>query len=271
MKKILLFLFMLLPITSFAEAASDGMTTIFEEHFDGLLYLHGSGMNSTYKVSPYVSLQSYKIKSINDVFPCIITPGRFSTVVYNNTEALGDFILSFKDYNNNISVSASLNNANGKKMRSRTYSKGETLLKATAVVMKGYPGKYKIDSSTEESIIDNDNQLKAAAQKQTQSRMMAITSMLANKDGEVVGFYWDAPNSAAFSNGEHKAYLAIPTTDIEGTATKPYYVFPEYATTAIGKIKEDGNKPLYYTINGRKCQQEFKGLVIVNGRKTIKR
>lgn len=49
MKKLLSLLFLLLPVASFAEETADDMTTIFEEHFDGWLYPHESGMNATYE------------------------------------------------------------------------------------------------------------------------------------------------------------------------------------------------------------------------------
>lgn len=161
---------------------------------------------------------------------------------------------------------------NGEIVRSRTYSEGETLPKATAVVMRGNPGKYNIDLSTEEGVTDNDNQLKGSDTKaKTIGNDGDNFYLLANKDDEGVGFYWGESSGAAFLNGEHKAYLAIPSTDIEGSAAKPCYVFTDDATTAIGKINEECSKPLYYTIDGKRCPQGFKGLVIANGRKTIKR
>lgn len=80
-----------------------------------------------------------------------------------------------------------------------------------------------------------------------------------------------AQNGAAFLNGEHKAYLAIPTTDINGSAAKSGYVFTEEGATAINKVSNNGSKPAYYTLDGKRCQQGYKGIMISNGRKTIKR
>lgn len=161
---------------------------------------------------------------------------------------------------------------NGKIVRSRTYSEGETLPKATAVVMRGNPGKYNIYTSTDEGIIDDANQLRGSDTKtNTIGNDGDNFYLLANKDGKGVGFYWGAQNGAAFPNGEHKAYLAIPSTDIEGSSAKPCYVFSEDAATAIGKINENDSKPLYYTLDGKRCPKGFKGIVITNGRKTIKR
>lgn len=162
---------------------------------------------------------------------------------------------------------------NGKIVKSRAYSEGETLPKATAVILRGKPGKYNLDTSTEEGTTDNNNQLKGSDTKAntTGNDGDYFFYMLANKDGEGVGFYWGAENGAAFLNGEHKAYLAIPKTDTYGSAAKPCYVFAEDAATAIGKTSDNETKPASYTLDGRLCPRGAKGIVISNGRKTIRR
>lgn len=161
---------------------------------------------------------------------------------------------------------------NGKIVKSRAYSEGDTLPKATAVILRGKPGKYNLDTSTEKGITDNNNQLKGSDTKaNTTGNDGDYFYMLANKDGEGVGFYWGAENGAAFLNGEHKAYLAIPKTDTYGSAAKPCYVFAEDAATAIGKTSDNETKPAFYTLDGRLCPRGAKGIVISNGRKTIRR
>lgn len=161
---------------------------------------------------------------------------------------------------------------NGKIVKSRAYSEGETLPKATAVILRGKPGKYNLDTSTEKGTTDNNNQLKGSDTKaNTTGNDGDYFYMVANKDGEGVGFYWGAKNGAAFLNGEHKAYLAIPKTDTYGSAAKPCYVFAEDAATAIGKTNGNETKPASYTLDGRLCPRGAKGIVISNGRKTIRR
>lgn len=161
---------------------------------------------------------------------------------------------------------------NGKIVKSHAYSEGETLPKATAVILRGKPGKYNLDTSTEKGTTDNNNQLKGSDTKaNTTGNDGYYFYMLANKDGEGVGFYWGAKNGAAFLNGEHKAYLAIPKTDTYGSAAKPCYVFAEDAATAIGKTSDNETKPASYTLDGRLCPRGAKGIVISNGRKTIRR
>ncbi len=160
----------------------------------------------------------------------------------------------------------------GKIVRSRTYSEGETLPKATAVVLRGTAGNYPLDNSTEDGVADDDIQLKGSDTKtSTTGNDGDKFYMLANKEGVGVGYYWGAQNGAAFLNGEHKAYLAIPATDVKGSAAKSGYVFTEDGTTAIGKVDAPESKSESYTLDGKRCQQGFKGIVISNGRKTIKR
>ncbi len=162
---------------------------------------------------------------------------------------------------------------NGQIVNSRTYSEGETLPTATAVVMKGKPGEYNFDTSTEEGIKDEDNQLKGTDKKtNTIGNDGDNFYMLANKNGNGVGFYWGAEYGAAFPNGEHKAYLAIPADTPEGGyAAKPCYVFTDDATTAIRKITDNISKHESYTLDGKPCPKGFKGIVITKGRKNIKR
>ena len=161
---------------------------------------------------------------------------------------------------------------NGKIVDSHTYKEDETVPKATAVVIKGKPGEYNLDLPTDEGIKDDDNQLKGSDTKTyTIGNDGDNFYLLAKKEGYGVGFYWGAEKGAAFQNGEHKAYLAIPATDIEGSAAKPCYVFTEDSTTAIRKIYDHESKSVSYTLDGRLCPQGFKGIVITNGRKTIKR
>ncbi len=157
-------------------------------------------------------------------------------------------------------------------VRSRTYSEGETVPKATAVILRGKQGNYALDTSTEEGVTDDENQLKGSDTKtNTTGNDGDKFYLLANKDGQGVGFCWGAQNGAAFLNGEHKAYLAIPSTDIKGAAAKSCYVFTEDDATAISKVVEQGCELIYYTLDGRRCQQGFKGMVITKGRKTVKR
>lgn len=105
MKKLLSLLFLLLPVASFAEEIADDMTTIFEEHFDGWLYPHESGMNATYEYKTSdISMQTYEAYNIPpNKLPCLrfakLSSYATKIIISNFTGAYGKFILSYKSYN----------------------------------------------------------------------------------------------------------------------------------------------------------------------------
>ena len=108
MKKILSLLFLLLPVASLAEESADNMTTIFEEHFDGWLYLHETGMNATYEYKPSdISMQTYEAYKISPAnLPCLrFAKQSYTKIIISNVMgAYGKFILSYKSYTGDISV-----------------------------------------------------------------------------------------------------------------------------------------------------------------------
>ena len=110
MKKLLSLLFLLLPVASFAEETADDMTTIFEEHFDGWLYPHESGMNAKYEYKTSdISMQTYEAYNIPpNKLPCLrfakLSSSATKIIISNFTGAYGKFILSYKSYNASFSV-----------------------------------------------------------------------------------------------------------------------------------------------------------------------
>ena len=123
MKNILLLLFLLLPIASFAEETADDMTTIFEEHFDGWLYLHETGMNATYDFKPSdISMQTYEAYHIPpNKLPCLrfAMQSRAKIIISNFTGASGKFILSYKSYNASFSVTYATDKDKAIKIKSK--------------------------------------------------------------------------------------------------------------------------------------------------------
>lgn len=161
---------------------------------------------------------------------------------------------------------------NGKILNSHTYYEGETLPKSTAVVLNGLPGKYYIESSEDDGFIDDDNQLHGSdANTLTVGNDGDLFYLLADSyDG--VGFYWGAENGAAFQNGAHKAYLVIPSSGDGTTMAKRNYVFNEDSTTGINNIERSMRKDSSaYGLDGKPITSGFKGIMIINGKKLIKR
>lgn len=124
MKNILLLLFLLLPIASFAEETADDMTTIFEEHFDGWLYPHESGMNAKYEYKTSdISMQTYEAYNIPpNKLPCLrfakLSSCATKIIISNFTGAYGKFILSYyKSYKASFSVTYATDKDEKKKLK----------------------------------------------------------------------------------------------------------------------------------------------------------
>ena len=125
MKNILLLLFLLLPIASFAEETADDMTTIFEEHFDGWLYPHESGMNAKYEYKTSdISMQTYEAYNIpHNKLPGLrfakLSSSATEIIISNFTGAYGKFILSYKSYKASFSVTYATDKDKAIKIKSK--------------------------------------------------------------------------------------------------------------------------------------------------------
>ena len=87
-------------------------------------------------------------------------------------------------------------------------------------------------------------------------------------NGTTIGFWWGAPDGAAFSVGANKAYLAVPAET--GSKIQGFTFGNGGDATSISTI---GNGQLTmenaYNLQGQKVGSEYKGIVIVNGKARI--
>ncbi len=83
-----------------------------------------------------------------------------------------------------------------------------------------------------------------------------------------LGFYWGAAGGAAFTAKSNGAYLAVEKT----ASAKSAFRF-DGTTTAISAINTENAKTgnAVYNIQGQRVGANYKGLVIVNGKKVIKK
>lgn len=94
---------------------------------------------------------------------------------------------------------------------------------------------------------------------------------LANDKVDHLGFYYGAENGGAFTNGAHKAYLAVKT---ETLSQKRGFSF-DSMTTGINHVvanAEQAKHTVIYDLNGRRVNSlnaAAKGIYIVNGKKVI--
>jgi hypothetical protein len=94
-----------------------------------------------------------------------------------------------------------------------------------------------------------------------------MLSLNEKSDPASVGFYYGADGGAAFTNGAHKAYLALTTEQAAG-AKRVWF-----DTTGISSIKTvENNSQDVYTVTGvqvNKSSNMPKGIYIVGGKKTV--
>ena len=152
--------------------------------------------------------------------------------------------------------------------RSQEYKKGDVLPKGTAVVLEAKEGKYIFEETSKTGETDPHNALCG-------SDSTTITSggevyYVFGKGSNGVGFYWKEANGKAFTTEAHKAYLVY--TPSKTTNAKSFLGF-DVALEIQGpmvreKITFDG--PIY-NLAGQRVDKDYKGIIIVNGKKYLNR
>lgn len=154
------------------------------------------------------------------------------------------------------------------------YTAGTTVPASTALVLKATD--ELTESKTFNAVVVNstdaaptDNLLHGTVEAaQTNVEGAAAYYKLANGD-KGIGFYYGAENGAAFTNGAHKAYLAVT-----GTMSQMKGFSLDGMTTGINQVSTTNtvNDANIYDLNGRRIQSlgaAQKGIYIVGGKKVI--
>lgn len=151
----------------------------------------------------------------------------------------------------------------------QTYNAGDVIPAATGVVLNGAQGDYTFNITEENGTAAEGNMLRGSDvdKTTTDGAKYYMLSLNADSDPSSIGFYYGATDGAAFMNGAHKAYLAVP----EGTEAKATgYAFNE--VTGINDItREQVTDGVWYTIDGKRLNGEptVKGIYVVNGKKVV--
>lgn len=154
-----------------------------------------------------------------------------------------------------------------------SHAAGEVIPAGEAVVLNGEAGTYDFEVvATTTATADADNQLLGTdAETQLSADANSLfygLSLNAKKEANSVGFYWINADGSAFTNGAHKAYLKITKT---ATAAKGYLF--NGTTDGINDINAEEEKAdgAIYNIEGQRVGNDYKGIVIINGKKVIKK
>ena len=152
--------------------------------------------------------------------------------------------------------------------RSREYKKGDVLPKGTAVVLEAKEGKYIFEETSKIGETDPHNALRGSDFKTTTSG--GEVYYVFGKGSNGVGFYWKEANGKAFTTEAHKAYLVY--TPSKTTNAKSFLGFDValeiQGPTVREKTTFDG--PIY-NLSGQRVDKDYKGIIIVNGKKYLNR
>jgi hypothetical protein len=140
------------------------------------------------------------------------------------------------------------------------------------VLLHGAAGEYEFVETTEEGVMPTANSLIGSEEGGTYNeagyKYYVLSWKNKNKNPEEVGFYYLSGSKGAYAKVKaHQAYMRVVSTQ----ANEAGYVIGE--TTGITSIAADGNDSTapMYNLAGQRVNDSFRGVVIQNGKKTIKK
>lgn len=149
-------------------------------------------------------------------------------------------------------------------------AKTALVLKATEELTADKEYTYTIVNST--AVAPTDNLLHGSVENATTNVDGAHAYYkLANDPTDGLGFYYGAEGGVAFTNGAHKAYLAVMTKTMSQMRGFSF----DSMTTGINHVvanAEHAKSTVIYDLNGRRVNSlnaAAKGVYIVNGKKVI--
>lgn len=158
------------------------------------------------------------------------------------------------------------------------YAAGDVVPAKTALVVEGAANKYYtlVAESTELTPAD-DNKLHGSDEAETtyvDGIDVKYYKLSYNNEGNNLGFYWGSENGAAFTNGAHKAYLALNSeTLLSQSRGFSLADLAHGVTTGINTtVKSDTQSNFIYDLNGRRINSlngVAKGVYIMNGQKVL--
>lgn len=159
---------------------------------------------------------------------------------------------------------------------SYNYQPGTVVPAKTPIVLKGEKGDYTVNYTTSEETAPAGNMLYGAENVDAEGKTFVegtnvkYYKLALGNDGKC-GFYWGAPDGAAFEYTANRAFLAIDITDAS-QAPASFSLDGDGSTTAINGImngNDDSQK--IYTVTGiyagKSLNNRPKGIYIVGGKK----
>lgn len=168
-------------------------------------------------------------------------------------------------------------NGNGGITLKETYAEGELVPAKTALVLNAPKGNYDICLAESDAIAPTNNLLHGTTtEKLTEvaGGTYKYYKLSYNNEGNNLGFYWGSENGAAFTNGAHKAYLALNSeTLLSQSRGFSLADLAHGVTTGINTtVKSATQSNFIYDLNGRRINSlngAAKGVYIMNGQKVL--
>lgn len=151
---------------------------------------------------------------------------------------------------------------------SKTYHESDVLPSGTAVVLEGEEGNYLFSETTKEGEGDAFNALRGSdVDRETDGGTLYYVFA---KGSNGVGFYWNKPDGKAFQTKAHKAYLVYTPT--VATQAKSNFTFDIPLGINSTTVNDDVHQccPIY-NLAGQQVSKDYKGIIIVGGKKYLNR
>lgn len=157
------------------------------------------------------------------------------------------------------------------------YAAGDVVPAKTALVVEGAANKYYTLVAASTELTPDDNKLHGSDEAETtyvDGTDVKYYKLSYNNEGNNLGFYWGSENGAAFTNGAHKAYLALNSeTLLSQSRGFSLADLAHGVTTGINTtVKSATQSNFIYDLNGRRINSlngAAKGVYIMNGQKVL--
>lgn len=168
-------------------------------------------------------------------------------------------------------------NGNGGITLKETYAEGDLVPAKTALVLNAPKGNYDICLAESDAIAPTNNLLHGTTTEkltEVEGGTYKYYKLSYNNEGNNLGFYWGSENGAAFTNGAHKAYLALNSeTLLSQSRGFSLADLAHGVTTGINTtVKSATQSNFIYDLNGRRINSlngAAKGVYIMNGQKVL--
>lgn len=157
------------------------------------------------------------------------------------------------------------------------YAAGDVVPAKTALVVEGAANKYYTLVAESTELTPDNNKLHGSDEAETtyvDGTDVKYYKLSYNNEGNNLGFYWGSENGAAFTNGAHKAYLALDSeTLLSQSRGFSLADLAHGVTTGINTtVKSATQSNFIYDLNGRRINSlngAAKGVYIMNGQKVL--